>query len=188
MSEHDLDSDKEIEPILEPETKDDEPTVDLEAGSPEAALLQAQKQAEDFKDQALRAKAETENIRRRTVREVEHAHKFALEGFSKALLPVIDSLEKTVESVSANPSEVNADALAEGVSLSLKLFQEAMQKAGIEVIDPLGEPFNPEFHEAMSMVDAPDAEPNSVVNVLQKGYVLNGRLIRPAMVVVAKAP
>ena len=136
-----------------------------------------------LKDQVLRGQAEAENVRRRAARDVENAHKFALEKFAVDLLPVIDSLEKAVES-----ADSAGEAIGEGVNLALKLFVDVLEKAGISGVDPLGVPFDPQFHEAMAMVESPDAEPNSVIDVMQKGYLLNGRLIRAAMVVVSKAP
>ena len=149
-----------------------------------AALETALAEAEALKDAALRAQAEVENIRRRAARDVENAHKFALERFTANLLPVLDSLEKAVESVA---SAEDASAVGQGVDLSLKLFVATLANSGVEQIDPLGEPFNPEQHEAIAMVENPDAEPNSVMEVIQKGYVLNGRLVRAAKVIVVKA-
>jgi molecular chaperone GrpE len=135
-----------------------------------------------LKDQALRAQAEMENIKRRAKRDVEHAHKYALERFTNDLLPVVDSLEKALESEGTE----DAAAVIEGVALAHKLFVTTLEKSSVTQIDPLGEPFNPEFHEAMAMVENPDAEPNSVMDVMQKGYTLNGRLIRAAKVIVVK--
>ncbi len=154
-----------------------------------ARLEATEAMIETLKDQALRGQAEAENARRRALRDVENAHKYALEKFSADLLPVIDSLEKAVENVVQDSgSEESASAMSEGVELSLKLFGDVLEKFGIGVIDPLGEPFDPEHHEAMAMVENPDSEPNSVLDVMQKGYTLNGRLVRAAMVVVSKAP
>ena len=150
------------------------------------ALLQAQEEAASFRDLALRAQAEAENIRRRAARDVEQAHKFALEKFAGELLPVLDSIEKAVEAAGALAEGEDTKAMAEGVSLCHRLFLDTFGKAGITPIDPHGEPFDPEQHQAMAMIDAPNAAPNSVVDVLQKGYALNGRLLRAAMVVVAK--
>ena len=150
-----------------------------------AALETALAEAEALKDAALRAQAEVENIRRRAARDVENAHKFALERFTANLLPVLDSLEKAVESVA---SAEDASTVGQGVDLSLKLFVTTLANSGVEQIDPHGEPFNPEHHEAIAMVENPDAEPNSVMEVIQKGYVLNGRLVRAAKVIVVKAP
>ena len=154
-----------------------------------AAELEASKAAaEQLRDQALRAAAETENVRRRAQRDVENAHKFAIEKFAAELLPVADSLERAVETARANRSDSAASAIADGVELSLKLFLDVLARGGIVQIDPAGEPFNPQFHEAVSTVESEGAEPGSVVHVLQKGYTLNGRLMRAAMVMVAKAP
>jgi len=156
------------------------------AGAVDPALLQAQEEAASFRDLALRAQAETENIRRRAARDVEQAHKFALEKFAGELLPVLDSIEKAVEAAGALAEGEDTQAMAEGVSLCHRLFLDTFGKAGITPLDPHGEPFDPEQHQAMAMIDAPNAAPNSVVDVLQKGYLLNGRLLRAAMVVVAK--
>jgi molecular chaperone GrpE len=153
-----------------------------------AQLAAAREEVEALKDQALRGQAEAENIRRRAARDVENAHKFALEKFASELLPVIDSLEKAVESVQASAESADANAIGEGVELSLKLFLDVLEKSGISRIHPIGEPFDPQLHEAMAMVENPDAEPNSVLDVMQAGYTLNGRLVRAAMVVVSKAP
>lgn len=156
-----------------------------------AALLAAEESANAAKDQALRAMAEGENVKRRASKDVENAHKFALDKFVADLLPVVDSLDKAVDAAStlaAETSEGSADAFSEGVALSLKLALDTLKKHGVEQINPLGEPFNPQQHEAMAMVPNPDAEPNSVMDVMQPGYELNGRLVRAAMVVVAKAP
>lgn len=142
----------------------------------------------ELQDQVLRTQAEMQNVRRRAELDVEKAHKFALEKFVKELLPVADSLEKAVESTEGQ--EDTGELLAsirEGAAMTLNLFMNSLQKFNVEQINPLGEPFDPQRHEAMSMVPAPDAEPNSVVAVVQKGYMLNERLVRPAMVVVAKA-
>ena len=136
------------------------------------------------KDQLLRTIAESENIRRRASRDVEHAHKFAVEKLLNDLFPVLDSLEKAVEAAIQTDG---ADAIAEGVELSLKMFVATLEKSGVVQIDPLGEPFDPQHHEAMAMVPNPDAEPNSVMEVMQKGYVLNERLVRAAKVIVTKA-
>lgn len=141
-------------------------------------------QLEELKDQATRVKADAQNLRRRSEQDVEKAHKFALEKFAKELLPVIDSLEKAVEAEAALGNEMNP--LREGVEMTLSLFLASIQKFNLEQVDPVGKPFDPGLHEAMSMVEVPNAEPNTVVAAMQKGYTLNGRLIRPAMVMVSK--
>lgn len=132
------------------------------------------------RDQVLRVRAEEENTRRRTARDAENARKFALEQFIRELLPVIDNFERALEAADDN------SAVHEGLDLSMKLLLGVLEKAGIEVVDPIGEPFDPTYHEAMATVDSPHAEPGSVTEVIQKGYVLNGRLLRAAMVLVAK--
>ena len=175
----------EEEEVAAEEPKAEAPAEDLSPEELVTALEEARDAADTAKDQALRAQAEVENVRRRAQRDVEHAHKFALERFVGELLPVVDSLEKAIE---AAAGETEAQAIAEGVELSLKLALSAMEKSGLTQIDPAGEPFDPEFHEAMSMIESADAEPGSVLQVLQKGYSLNGRLVRAAMVMVAKEP
>ncbi|WP_297790772.1 nucleotide exchange factor GrpE [uncultured Marinobacter sp.] len=157
------------------------------AGEPsETEALQAQVQ--EYQEQMLRAQAEMQNVRRRAELDVEKAHKFALEKFVKELLPVADSLEKAVESTEGQEASGELVAsIREGVEMTLNLFMNSLKKFNVEQLNPVGEPFDPQLHEAMSMVPAPDAEPNSVVAVVQKGYTLNERLVRPAMVVVAKA-
>lgn len=160
----------------------DSPPEDIE--SLKAALAAAQQEAAAAGDARLRSQAEVENIRRRANRDVQNAHKFALERFAADLLPVLDGLEKSAESAVAQDSK----AIADGVALLLKLFLDILAKHQIEQVDPLGAPFDPTQSEAMAMVENPDAEPNSVVEVMQKGYLLNGRLLRAAKVIVAKAP
>ncbi len=118
---------------------------------------------------------------------MENAHKYALERFTADLLPVVDSLEKAVEAAAECADEA-AVAIKEGVELSLKLFLTTLEKAGVSQVDPHGEPFDPQLHEAMAMVPNPDAEPNSVMEVMQRGYTLNGRLVRAAKVIVSAAP
>ena len=153
------------------------------------ALEAAQAEIESLNDRALRATAEVENVRKRADRSVANAHKFALEKFTGDLLPVIDSFERALEAASALASKNDAaGSTVEGIELSLRLMNETLGRHGVEAIDPVGEPFNPSFHEAMSMVPNPDAEPGSVLQVVQKGYTLNERLVRPARVLVAKAP
>jgi molecular chaperone GrpE len=144
-------------------------------------------QLAEAKDQLLRSIAEMENVRRRAQRDVENAHKFAVEKLLADLFPVVDSMEKAIETSENSELGEGAKAIADGLSLSLKLFVDTLAKAGVEQIDPLGQPFDPQFHEAMAMVPNPDAEPNSVMDVMQKGYVLNGRLTRAAKVIVVKA-
>ena len=162
---------------------DSDNEADLD-GEPEAPIdLEAELEA--AKDAALRAQADAMNVQRRADQEIEKARKFALERFCGDLLSVVDNLERALES---SGDEQGSAALAEGVELTRKGFMDVLAKYGVETVDPQGEPFDPETAQAMSMVEQPDVEPNSVVAVMQKGYLLNGRLLRPAMVLVSKAP
>ena len=149
----------------------------------------AREEAAKFRDAALRAEAEMQNVRRRASKDVEHAHKFGAEKLIQNLLPVVDSLEKALESselVKDLDQDHSAKAVLDGVGLCHKMFLDTLSKENVAVVDPHGEPFDPNLHQAMSMVENPDMEPNSVVAVIQKGYQLNGRLVRPAMVMVSK--
>lgn len=138
------------------------------------------------REQVLRAHAEVQNMRRRCEADVEKAHKFALEKFSGELLTVVDNLERALAAVPDNASEP-VRALCEGVELTLKSFLEICSKFSLQQIDPVGAPFDPQLHQAITMVVNPAVEPNTVIEVMQKGYTLHGRVIRPAMVVVARA-
>ena len=140
----------------------------------------------ELNDQYVRAMAEVENTRRISAKEVEKARKFALEGFANELLPVRDSLEMGLAAFDVEGAETAT--LKEGVELTLQMLSTAMDKAAIKEVNPQDERFDPDFHQAMSMQERDDVAPNTVVNVVQKGYTLNGRLIRPAMVIVSKAP
>ena len=148
---------------------------------PEAAMAELQAKADENWDRYLRAAAEVENVRKRAVRDIEHARRFALEGFTRELLAVKDSLEMGL----AAAESADAAALTEGSAATLKLLTGVLEQVGVEVVDPEGEPFDPEVHEAMSMQPSAEVEPGSVLNVIQKGYTLNGRLLRPARVIVA---
>jgi molecular chaperone GrpE len=156
-------------------------------GAPDTVdeLAKLQEELIAAKDQSLRTQAEMQNLRRRSERDVENAHKYALEKFVGELLPVVDNLERALQAIDQNDESLKA--LTEGVELTLKSFQDVLVRYKVEPIDPKGQPFDPEFHQAMSMLEMPEEEPNTVVDVFQKGYTLNGRLVRPAMVVVAKA-
>jgi molecular chaperone GrpE len=137
-------------------------------------------------DKAVRIQAEMENLKRRTQKDLEDAHKFTLTNFGKALLPVFDSVVLGLQAATGDSEEVKK--FREGSELTIKQFEALFEKFNILAIDPLGQPFSAEFHQAVLVQVAEDAEPNTVINVFQKGYTLNGRLLRPAMVVVAKAP
>ncbi len=150
-----------------------------------ATLTQVQQQVDDYKDQLLRASAEMENLRRRTERDLANAHKFGLDKIAGELLPVKDSLEMGLAAASNDGADVKS--VSEGIDLTLKMFAGVMEKFNIVELNPENERFNPEFHQAMSVQEVAGVEPNTVITVYQKGYTLNGRLLRPAMVVVSKA-
>jgi molecular chaperone GrpE len=155
--------------------------VDVEAL--QTALAAAEARAAESKDLYMRALAEVDNVRKRAARDVEQAHKFALERFANNLIGVKDSLELGLASTSAT-----AEALKTGTEATLKLLSKAFEQAGVVEVVPLGEQFNPELHEAMVMQPSAEHVPNSVLQVVQKGYQLNGRLLRPARVIIAREP
>jgi molecular chaperone GrpE len=183
----------------EPEAREETATKDTESGgtagtvggdghpeqevmpSTEELLKQAELAAQEHQDAWLRAKAETENVRKRAQIDVANAHKYALESFAQELLPVRDSLEAAL-----NIENVTLDSLKSGVELTLKQLNTAFEKVNIKEINPLGETLDPHKHQAMTTVES-EAAPNSIVNVFQKGYELNDRLVRPALVSVAKS-
>ena len=178
------------EQTLNTENGAEQPVAQTQAGSAaepdaEAEIVALREQLAAAEDRALRVQAEAQNMIRRAERDVENARKFALERFVGALLPVIDNLERA-QAAMGEPTEATR-ALLEGVQLTHRSFIDVMQKFDVAAVDPVGQSFNPDLHQAMSMVEAPGAAPNSVVAVMQKGYTLNGRLVRPAMVVVARA-
>lgn len=146
-------------------------------------LEKLQEQSKASLDKVVRAQAEMENLRKRAARDVENAHKYALEKFTNELLPIMDSLEL---GLSASVKAKNLDDLCKGMELTLEMFNTVMEKFGITMIEPKGEKFNPELHDAVSMQETDDSNSGIIIEVMQKGYTLNGRLIRPAMVVVAK--
>ena len=169
------------EEIDEQPVADEVSEAEVDAEPQISELEQEQAKADENWDRYLRTAAELENVRKRAARDVENAHRFALERFSKELLAVKDSLEMGL----AAADSANVESLLEGSEATLKILGTTMQQFGVEVVDPAGEPFDPEFHEAISMQPSDDVEPGSVVTVVQKGYSLNGRLLRPAMVIVA---
>lgn len=154
-------------------------------GDLEAQLAAVRAEAEEHRNSHVRALADLDNLRKRTQRELENARKYGLERLAGELLPVRDSLEAGIV---AADDQSGANALLEGAQATLKLLDAALAQFAIEVIDPHGEPFDPQYHEAMSIVDAPDVEPNSVVTVVQKGFRIHERLLRPARVLVSKPP
>ncbi|MFC5078475.1 Protein GrpE [Vibrio thalassae] len=150
----------------------------------EAALLASESKVKEQQDAVLRAKADVENMRRRTEQEIDKARKYALNKFAEELLPVIDNLERAIAAADAENEAVKP--IVEGVELTHKTFVDVVAKFGLKEINPEGEAFNPELHQAMSIQESADHEPNTVMFVMQKGYELNGRVIRPAMVMVSK--
>lgn len=149
-------------------------------------LVSAEDKVNDYWERLLRVQADQDNASRRAERDLEKAHKYALEKFAGALLPIIDSLELSRTKIPAK-MQAAAQPVIEGVDLTLKMFYGVLEKFGIKQINPINQPFNPEFEQAISMTYDPDAKPGTVISVLQKGYTLNNRLLRPALVVVAKS-
>ena len=196
MTNENDDSDAKLEESASAQTEDanesnppesDEQEVAQPSEEAGDALEIALAEAEKFRDLALRSEAEMQNLRKRSERDVQNAHKFGVERLVQNLLPVMDSLEKAIET-SEQAQTPEDDPQLEGLRLCLKLFSEVLEKEGIVVVDPLGTPFDPNLHEALSLIENPDLEPNSVMAVIQKGYQLHERLVRPAMVMVSKAP
>ncbi len=173
------------EQTLDAQAHDAGPAADEMEGGLSARVQALEEQLVTAQDQALRVAADLQNVRRRADQDVEKAHKFALERFANDLLPVVDSLERGLELTS--PDDEAIKPVRDGLELTLKLFQDTLKRYQLEAVDPHGEPFNAEHHQAMAMQESTAVEPNTVLKVFQKGYLLNGRLLRPAMVVVSKA-
>ena len=150
----------------------------------ESQLQEAQQSAKDNWDKLLRSQAEMENLKRRTTKDLENAHKFALDGFVKALLEVSDSLTMGIKS--AKDEKATIETTTEGLELTMKVFNSTLEKFGVESINPIDEKFDPELHEAVTMVPMPDKKSNTVLEVIQTGFTLNGRLVRPALVIVVQ--
>jgi len=169
---------------LENEHADEEmlESPEKNADSLESQLETAQAKATENWELYIRAKAEMDNLRRRNAKDVENAHKFGIEKFVNELLPVVDGMHAGLA-----VEEASAESLREGMELTMNMIQKMMEKLGIEEVDPMNEKFDPEKHQAMSMQPSADVEPNTVIAVMQKGYLLNDRLIRPAMVMVSRA-
>lgn len=184
---------QKVEAMEQVEAQPVEPTdVDSEVTAEQARIAELEEQLEtaiqkaaEERERALRTAAEMENLRRRTELDVEKAHKFALEKFAAELLPVLDNLERAIEL--ADKENDALKPMVEGVELTLKSMQSGVAKFGLVALDPTNQPFDPNAHQAMSMVPSADMAPNTVIAVMQKGYELNGRVIRPAMVMVSKA-
>ncbi|CUX96359.1 Protein GrpE [Candidatus Gullanella endobia] len=182
VSQENIDMEQEQQTQEEPEVVSTVDPRDERIAELEATLAKIQ-QIE--RDSVLRAKAEMENVRRRSEQEVEKAHKFALERFTSELLPVIDNLERALDMSDKENTELAS--MIEGIELTLKSLLNAVRKFGLDVVEHTNVPFNPELHQAMTMLESEEHKPNQVIMVIQKGYTLNGRLIRPAMVAVSKA-
>ena len=175
----------EVQPV-EPTDVDSEVTAEqARIAELEAQLEAAQQASLEERERAVRAVAEMENLRRRAAQDVEKAHKFALEKFAAELLPVLDNLERAIEL--ADKESEALKPMIEGVELTLKSMQSSVAKFGLVALDPLNQPFDPNAHQAISMIDNAEVAANTVIAVMQKGYELNGRVIRPAMVMVSKS-
>jgi molecular chaperone GrpE len=181
---NDINDDDIIENETEVDLADESEEIEAPMGDLAAQLESALEESAKMKDQYIRSEAEMANLRRRVEKDVENAHKFGQEKISKELLAVADNLERALTSAEGDSSEFKA--LKEGVELTLKGLVDVFAKFNIVAVDPHGEPFDPQVHQAMSMVENPEVEPNTVIAVMQKGYLLHGRLIRPAMVMVSK--
>lgn len=175
----------EISDQVETETKSkSESKTDTSEEDIEQQLLKAQATIKDYWDQIMRLKAEIENSIKRSSRDIENAHKFALRNFAESLLPILDSMEMGQQA--AESDKASLSSIAEGTQLTMSMFVQALEKHGLKQIDPVGESFDPDQHQAISIVEDKKAESNTVISVMQKGFSLNDRLVRPAMVVVAK--
>ena len=187
MSEKDETQDA-LEESVEVTEQDDvssEEVMDAGEDNLDAKIEALEAKVQENWDHYVRSKAEMDNMRRRGERDLENAHKYALERFALELLPVKDSLEMGLAAAQEEAADVAK--LLEGTEMTLRMLDSAMEKFHIKAIEPLDEPFDPELHQAMAMIESPDKAPNTVINVMQKGYTLNERLVRPAMVVVSKA-
>lgn len=162
---------------------EDAAAADLDAVQLASDLAAAQAEIEALKDQMLRVQAEAQNVRRRAEQDVEKAHKFGVEKFANEMLPIVDSLERAIE---AFDDDENLKPMREGVEMTMNMFVSGLAKFEMQQVNPKGEMFDPALHQAMSMIPVPDTAANTVVDVMQKGYTLHGRLVRPAMVIVAK--
>ena len=150
----------------------------------EQQLEHAHATIKEYWDQIIRLKAEMDNNRKRAGRDIENAHKYALRNFAESLLPIVDSMEMGQQAAEADNASLSS--IVEGTQMTMSMFVQVLEKHGLKQIDPLGEPFDPEQHQAISMVEDDEAEHNVVIKVMQKGFLLNDRLVRPAMVVVSK--
>ncbi len=178
------DAEQSGEPSNQADGLIDESSFNAEADSIEQQLATAQVTIKEYWEQIMRLRAEIENNRKRAERDVENAHKYSIKNFVENILPVVDSME--LGQTAAEAENATLDSIREGTSLTMGMLMQVLEKSGLEQIDPAGEKFDPEKHQAISIADMAGAESNSIVEVMQKGFSLNERLVRPAMVVVAK--
>jgi len=183
--EKEVELDQAVEGILDEIDETEEKIEEIEA-----EIVEKQEDLSEqilkLKEEIMRMRAEADNIRKRNTRELDNLRKFSLDKFSKALIPVADSMDKELEANAKDGIQLSVEQMVEGTIMTQKVLLKVLADNGVEVINPEGEKFNPEYHEAMTQIPNPDLAPNTIVDVFQKGYVLNGRLIRPAMVVVSK--
>jgi molecular chaperone GrpE len=183
--ENTVETDQAVEEILDEIDETEEKIEGIEA-----EIVEKQgdlgKEIAVLKDEIIRMRAEADNVRKRNARELDNLRKFSLDKFAKALIPVADSMDKELEANAKDGVQMTVEQMVEGTVMTQKVLLKVLNDNGVEVINPEGEKFNPEFHEAMTQIPHPELEPNTIVDVFQKGYILNGRLVRPAMVVVSK--
>lgn len=182
--EHNDQVDSQVKETEQEQAPEQEPAAEVELSSLQSQIEELTQALAGAREQTLRAQAETQNARRRAEADVEKAHKFGQEKLVVDLLPVVDNLERALASI--NVEDESFKAVVEGIELTLKSFTDTLTRHNVVAVNPVGEPFDPQLHQAMTMVENPDVEPNTVIDVFQKGYTLHGRLVRPAMVVVAK--
>ena len=168
---------EDVIPSADAGAEDDDEPIEVQLDKAHATI-------KDYWDQMIRLRAEIENNRKRAERDVENAHKYALKNFAENLIPVVDSME--MGQAAANTETASLESIREGTELTSNMLMQVLERSGVQQIDPIGEKFDPERHQAISMVESADVESSSVIEVMQKGYLLNDRLIRPAMVIVAK--
>lgn len=180
-----VEKDQAVEDILDEITETEENIEEIES---EIEEKQQDLTAEvgKLKDEIIRMRAEADNVRKRNARELDNLRKFALDKFCKALMPVADSMDKELEAHGKDGVEMTVEQMIEGTKMTQNVLNKVLKDNGMEIINPEGEKFNPEFHEAMMQIPNPELKPNTIVDVFQKGYILNDRLVRPAMVVVSK--
>jgi len=184
MDDQGNENEDEVSVVDEQETDNDDQSTDSENIDELDELVAAQATVKEYWDQILRLKAEIQNNQKRAQRDIQNAHSYSLKGFAESLLPIVDSMEMGMDASVAENS--NVENIREGMELTMNMFNQVLEKHGLYQVNPVGEKFNPEEHQAISMLEDKEHESNTVITVMQKGYLLNGRLVRPAMVVVSK--